>query len=139
MFDDSLRLQENPDLLALFSHYAQMGSEDRDTWRDRLMQMDGVEPRELSALHGSLIACDWIEQNTGQALVLQDGTLSACYRITLNGLRQYRRLHGVEVEDERSETPEKLQPRFPRTRKPKSEASAAPAVAPSEESLVPAA
>jgi hypothetical protein len=29
------------------------------------MQMDGVETKQLSALHGELIAFDWIEQNTG--------------------------------------------------------------------------
>src|SRR5476651_2476286 len=100
MFDDSLRLQENSHLLFLLSHYAQQGTEDRATWRDRLMQMEGVEPRQLSALHGELIAFDWIEQDSGQ-------TLSACYRITLNGLREYRRFHGVEVEEECSQTFEK--------------------------------
>ena len=51
------------------------------------MQMEGVEAKELSALHGSLMAFDWIEQNTGQALMLANGTLSACYRITLSGLQ----------------------------------------------------
>src|ERR1022692_1355953 len=59
------------------------------------MQMEGVEAKELSALHGSLMAFDWIEQNTGQALMLANGTLSACYRITLNGLREYGRFHGL--------------------------------------------
>src|SRR5436305_1306444 len=113
MLDDSLRLEENPHLLTLLSHYAQMGTEDRVTWRDRLMQMEGVEPKQLSALHGELIAFDWVEQNTGH-------TLSACYRITLNGLREYRRFHGVEIVEEPSKVvPEK--PRFPRKKKQKTE------------------
>lgn len=90
MFDDSLRLRENPRLLSLLSHYAQQGTQDRATWRDRLMQMEGVEAKELSALHGELIAFDWIEQNTGQAVMLQDGTISSCYRITVSGLRECR-------------------------------------------------
>jgi hypothetical protein len=124
MFDDSLRLRENPVLLALLSHYAQMGSEDRATWRDRLMQMEGVEPKQLSGLHGELIAFGWIEQNTGQAILRQDGTLSACYRITLHGLREYRRFQGVEVEEAISEAPEKPQPRFSRKKKEKAEAIA---------------
>ena len=34
MLDDSLRLQENPHLLALFSHYAQMGTEGRATCQE---------------------------------------------------------------------------------------------------------
>ena len=76
MIDDSLHLQENPHLLALLSHYAQQGTEDRATWRDRLMQMEGVEPKQLSTLHGELIVFDWIEQNTGQAISRPDGTLS---------------------------------------------------------------
>ncbi len=132
MLDDSLRLQENPQLLALLTHYAQVGSEDRATWRQRLMQMEGVEPKQLSALHGDLIAFDWIEQNTGQ-------TLSACYRITVSGLREYRRLHGVEIVEERSETSEKSQARFTRRKKQKSDSPEVPAVAASEEPLVPAA
>ena len=121
MFDDSLRLQENPHLLALLSHYAQLGTEDRAAWRDRLMQMEGAEPKQLSALHGELIAFGWIEQNTGQAILGQDGTLSACYRITLHGLREYRQFQGVEAEEERLETPEKAQPRFSRKKKEKAE------------------
>jgi hypothetical protein len=122
MLDDSQRLRDNPNLLFLFSHYAQLGSEDRATWQDRLMRMDAVEPRELSVLHGELIAFDWIEQNTGQAILLADGTLSACYRITLDGLRQYQRFHGLEIEVE--EAPEKPRSRFPRKKKEKAEALA---------------
>ena len=94
--------------------------------------MEGVEPKQLTALHGDLIVFDWIEQNTGQAIMLVDGRLSACYRITPSGLREYGRLHGVKIVEERAEAPEK--PRF--LRKKKSEGVA---VAVSEESLVPAA
>lgn len=132
MLDDSLRLQENPHLMSLLSHYAQQGAEDRATWRSRLMEMEGVEPKQLSILHGELIAFDWIEQNTGQ-------TLSACYRITLHGLREYGRLQGVEINEKSSEAQEPKAPRFPRKRKQKAESPEAPAVAASEESLVSAA
>ena len=125
MFDDSLRLRENTHLLALLSHYAQMGTEDRATWRDRLMQMEGVEPKQLSALHGELIAFDWIEQNTGQ-------TLSACHRITLNGLREYGRLQGVEISEKSPEAQEQKAPRFPRKKKQKNDSPEALAVAISE-------
>jgi hypothetical protein len=121
MFDESQRLRENLQLLFLLSHYVQMGTEDRVTWRDRLMQMEGVEAKELSALHGELIAFDWIEQNTGQAGMLADGTLSACYRITLNGLREYGRFHGVEINEKSPEAQEQKVPRFPRKKKEKAE------------------
>jgi hypothetical protein len=132
MFDDIERLRDNPRLVELLSHYAQQGTEDRATWRDRLMQMEGVEPKQLSALHGELIAFDWIEQNSGQAFSINEGTLSACYRITLNGLRQFQRFHGVEIVEEYSQTLEKPQPRFPRKRKEKSDSPEALAVAASE-------
>ena len=132
MFDESQRLQENPHLVALLSHYAQQGAEDWITWRDRLMQMEGVEAKELSALHGSLMAFDWIEQNTGQALMLANGTLSACYRITLNGLREYGRFHGVKIEEKAPETAEKKGPKFPRKKKQESDLPEAPIIAASE-------
>lgn len=117
MLDFSVRLRENTRLLSLLTHYARMGSDDRTVWRDRLMRMDGVGPEELTALHGELIACDGIEQNTGQAVLRPDGTLAACYRITPNGLREFRRIHGIEAVEERSETVEKPQPRFARKKK----------------------
>jgi hypothetical protein len=97
------------------------------------MQIEGIEPKQLSVLHGELIAFEWIEQNTGQAIFQPDGTLSACYRITLHGLREYRHIQGSEMP---VEAPEKPQSRFPRKKKEKAEGLA---VAASEESLVPAA
>jgi hypothetical protein len=129
MFDFSMRLRDNPYLLSLLSHYALAGSEDRTAWQDRLMRMGGVEPPGLTALHGELIAFDWIEQNTGQTLLRPDGTLSACYRITQNGLREVRRIQGIDGVEERPETTEKSQPRFPRK---KSDSLESPAVVPSE-------
>jgi hypothetical protein len=138
MLDDSLRLQENPQLLSLLTYYAQMGTEDRATWRDRLMQMKGVEPKQLSALHGELIAFDWIEQNTGQASAL-NGVISSCYRVTLHGLREFGRLQGVEINEKSPEAQEQKIPRFPRKKKQKAESPEAVAVAASEESLVSAA
>jgi hypothetical protein len=129
MFDESQRLQENPHLLALLSHYAQQGAEDRTTWRDRVMQMEAVEPKQLSALHGELIAFDWIEQNTGQASALMDGVLANCYRITLNGLREYGRFHGVNIEEKPPEMPERKGPKSPRKKKQESDLPEAPVVA----------
>jgi hypothetical protein len=80
MFDLSVRLRENAHLLSLLSHYARLGSEDREAWRDRVMTLDGVGTEQLTALHVELIALDAVEQNTGHAVLLPDGTLSACYR-----------------------------------------------------------
>jgi hypothetical protein len=134
MLDESQRLRENPHLLALLSHYAQQGTEDRAIWRDRLMRMEGVEPKQLSFLHGEMIAFEWIEQNTGQASAFKDCVISACYRITLNGLREYGRLQGVEINEKSPEAQEKKVPSFPRKKKRKSDSPEAPVVAASEES-----
>ena len=123
MFDLSVRLRENAHLLSLLSHYARLGSEDRTAWRDRVMRMDGLGPEQLTALHGELIAFDGVEQNTGHAVLLPDGTLSACYRVTQAGLREFRRLHGVEADDEQPET-EKSLPRPPRRKKERTNAAA---------------
>ncbi len=122
MLDFPKRLKENPQLLALLSHYAQLGSEDRTLWQDRLMHLEGVDPKQLTVLHGELIAFDWIEQNTGHAVGRPDGTLSGCYRSTKDGLREYRRIHGIEAVEE--ETPENPQPRIPRKKKAKPDGQA---------------
>ena len=99
-----------------------------------MMHMEGVEAKQLSVLHGELIAFDWIEQNTGQASALMDGVLANCYRITLNGLREYGRFHGVKIEEKAPETAEKKGPRFPRKKKQESDLPEAPIIAASEES-----
>jgi hypothetical protein len=84
------RLHEHAELFRLLTHYASLGAEDRETWRDRVMEQAPVAPRELSRLHGELIAQGWVEQNTGLTPVLKAGCVSACYRVTSAGLKAYR-------------------------------------------------
>lgn len=117
MLDLPVRLRENAHLLSLLSHYAGLGAEDRTVWQDRLMRADGVSPEQLTTLHGELIAFDGIEQNTGHAVFLPDGTLSACYRVTSNGLREFRRLQGIFTAEDSAEEVVKPQPRLPRKKK----------------------
>ncbi len=121
ILDFPKRLRENAQLLALLSHYAQLGAEDRTVWQDRLMEMEGVDSKQLTALHGELIAFDWVEQNTGHALGKADGTISACYRVTQNGWWEYRRIHGIEAVEESAETSEKPRPRIRRMKKDKNQ------------------
>lgn len=120
-----MRLRESARLLSLLSHYARAGSGDRAAWQDRLMAMDGVEPRELTALHGELIAFDWVEQDTGHVGLRPDGALAACYRVTQNGLREFRRVSGLEAVEEQAESAERPPPRFPRKKQEKPEARVA--------------
>jgi hypothetical protein len=56
-----------------------------------------------------------------------EGTLSACYRITLNGLREYRKFHGVEIVEESPQPAEKSLPRFTRKKKQRAESPEATA------------
>lgn len=114
MFDDTQRLRDNPHLAKLLSHYALLGANERASWQDRLMQMEGIDPKELSHLHGELIAFGWIEQNTGQAVLLPNGVISACYRITLQGLRDSCQPPDVEHQAQCPDPPETKVPRFPR-------------------------
>ncbi len=121
MLDFPKRLRENAQLLALLSHYAQLVAEDRTLWQDRLMEMEGADSKLLTALHGELIAFDWIEQNTGHALGKPDGTVSCCYRVTQNGLWEFRRIHGIEAVEEPADANEKPKLRIPRKKKDKNE------------------
>lgn len=90
MFDELERLGENEQLYGLLAHYAQAGGADREAWQDRVMALEGVRREDLVKLHGELIACDWIEQNTG--VMAAGGVVAQCYRVTPAGLRAWK--HG---------------------------------------------
>jgi hypothetical protein len=90
MFDEAGLLDEKSPLFHLLRHYAELGEANREAWQDRLMALDDLEPRELSRLHGMLIAAGWVEQNTGITPRLERGSVPSCYRITSQGLRTYR-------------------------------------------------
>lgn len=79
MLDELDVLRGDGDLRWLLEHYAQGGAADRLVWQDRVMVRPGLSQRELSRLHGLLIAFSWVEQNTG--------AIGPCYRITAAGLR----------------------------------------------------
>lgn len=125
MFDDLERLRENPHLVELLAHYANLGKQDRSVWQQRLMEMEGIDSKELSKLHGDLIAFDWIEQNPGRDSTT-GGILASLYRVTSQGVRDICHIQGIEC-SERPEVPEKVTPRFP-SRKKKQKVEAAEAV-----------
>src|SRR5262245_27393295 len=102
MFDEFEHLCETPALLRLLCHYAEAGRINRETWQDRVMELEGLSPREMIRLHGELIAFGWIEQNTGATPVLKAGVAAGCYRVTAAGLRTFkeaRRSTTVGVEE----------------------------------------
>lgn len=110
-FDDLDRLRNSQHLLVLLSHYADLGREDRSIWQPRLKEIDGLDPSEMSKLHGELLAFEWIELNTGH--------IPTSYRITPSGVRAVRQLQGVENLAEIPEPQEKPAPKFPRKKREK--------------------
>lgn len=100
MFDELDRLREHEHLYRLLDHYAQHGQADREAWQDRVMELEGVEPRDLVRLHGELLACGWVEQNTGHTPGSQPGAVAGCYRATAAGLRALKQSHLRRDEEE---------------------------------------
>src|SRR5579871_4883236 len=91
MFGDELdQLHDSEPLGKLLELYARAGLKDSEAWQDRIMDLPGVGTRELTALHGLLLAHGWVEQNTGETSVLKPGVAACCYRITGPGIRAFR-------------------------------------------------
>jgi hypothetical protein len=100
MFDEVQQLRDDAGLFRLLDHYAQAGAADREAWQDRVMHREDVAPEALSRLHGQLLACDWIEQNTGATPLLRRGAVPGCYRITTAGLRALKQARARRTEEE---------------------------------------
>jgi hypothetical protein len=82
VFNEIDHLNECALLLALLTHYADLAAPDRHIWHARKMPADGADARELTRLHGELIAYGWLEINLDE--------VTACYRATTAGLRARR-------------------------------------------------
>jgi hypothetical protein len=98
MFNELERLRDDASLFELLSHYAALAGPDRQVWQDRRMQQDACEGRELTKIHGELIAYGWVEQNTGLTPMLRKGEAPACYRVTTAGLRALKQVRAGEVD-----------------------------------------
>jgi hypothetical protein len=90
MINELHRLMQSESLLALLRHYVSLTTPDRQAWHDRCMELPGCEPRDLTALHGELLAYGWIDQNTAVVERPRPGQVPACYRASLAGLRAYK-------------------------------------------------
>lgn len=96
MIDEIDRLRSVDSLKHLLMHYAHLGVPDRKTWQNRLMTVEGVEPRELNGLHGELLAHGWLEQNTGATPNPNADQAAGCYRITSAGVRALEEAETIE-------------------------------------------
>jgi hypothetical protein len=81
--DEQQQLLRDKRLFQLLSHYVRGNEENREIWQNRVMDLSGARPEDVVRLHGRLLACEWIEQNTG-------GGLTACYRATTGGRRAFK-------------------------------------------------
>ena len=97
MFDELDRLAEIRPLYDLLVHYGNLGHNNREAWQDRLQQLHDLEPRQMSKLHGELLAYGWLEQNTGLTPVLKVGVASACYRITAAGVKVLKQARSEQM------------------------------------------
>jgi hypothetical protein len=90
MAEDADRLRDEEPLRRLLAHYVKAGKDDKETWQDRLMELEGMPASALARLHGELIAFGWVEMNLGAALALRSGVVPQCYRATAAGRRALR-------------------------------------------------
>lgn len=98
MFDELDRLRDSAAMFGLLEHYATLAGPDRQVWQDRRMRHDDCSPRDLTRLHGELLAYGWLEQNTGLTPVLRRDEAPACYRVTTAGLRALKQVKAGEID-----------------------------------------
>jgi len=75
-------------LLALYRRMKEKVSP--DDWHDRLAEMPGVEPADLSRHYGLLLANGWLDIRIARES-LSDGGVKHAYQITKDGLRALAR------------------------------------------------
>ena len=103
MFDVLERLRGTQGLMPLLAHYARLGAADREAWQDRLMELDGVQAKDLVRLHGELLAFGLVQLNTGCTSTCKPGVVPSCYRVTPAGQRALRRAEAARSDDEDAE------------------------------------
>lgn len=104
MLDEMQRLAESESMRRLLDHYAAKGVDDRMVGHDRLMALESITAAELTKLHGELLTAEWVEMNVGFTSGKCPGGVAACYRVTVAGLRAWKRTQGgFYLEDEEDE------------------------------------
>ena len=122
MLDDLERLRTSEPLLQLLTHYCRLADPNRESWQDRLMSLEAVDARELTKLHGLLLAMEWIELKVGHFSPGSNHPVPACYRVTNAGLRTLRQVRVKEADEPDEVLPVDevpAAPRAPRRRREK--------------------
>jgi hypothetical protein len=90
VFNEIDRLNECSHLCALLTHYAELAAPDRHVWHNRRMELESADARELTRLHGELLAYSWVELNLDEP--------TARYRVTTVGLRALKGAKSQEAD-----------------------------------------
>ncbi len=98
MFNELERLRDGAELQTLLVYYVTLAGPDRQVWQDRRMEMDGCEAKQLTRLHGELMAYGWLEQNTGVVSAARRGEAPGCYRVTRAGIKALEQVRSGEVD-----------------------------------------
>jgi hypothetical protein len=98
MFDEMERLRDSAELFGLLEHYAELAGPDRQAWHDRRMQLDNCEAKQLTRLHGELMAYGWLEQNTGVVPAARKDEAPGCYRVTRAGIKALAQVRSGEAD-----------------------------------------
>jgi hypothetical protein len=100
---DALRSDERlRELLAAYVERRRF--EPEAEWHDRVMEMEGCTPEELTKLHGRLLADGWIETRVHGDAFRRAGRLEACYRATHEGVRALRQAQAEAGGEEKDGT-----------------------------------
>lgn len=62
-----------------------------DDWHDRLTELPGVEPKELSRHYGLLLANGWLDVRIAKESLTSGAGVKQAYQITRDGLRALER------------------------------------------------
>jgi hypothetical protein len=62
-----------------------------DEWYDRLTEMPGVEPTDLSRHYGLLLANGWLDVRIAKESLRSGGGVKQAYQITRDGLKALQR------------------------------------------------
>jgi hypothetical protein len=78
-------------IFGLLDHYRCEAGDDRDKWVDRVMAWPDSTAKDLTRLHGSLLAVAWVEMNLAPAGAPGTGRVAECYRLTPAGRQALKR------------------------------------------------
>ena len=91
MNDDAGPADRDERIFGLLDHYRHVGGDDREKWVDRVMEWPDSTAKDLTRLHGTLLAAAWVEMNLAPSGRPSAGRVTECYRLTAAGRQALKR------------------------------------------------